>query len=250
MSTIPTLQTYLDLIPSPNNTQPKFIEWYQGCLQPFLNVQSLLASFNTAFSLDEAVGVQLDLIGQRLGQGRIVDFEPPGGLSPILDDETYRLVLRGKILKSHYNGTKQQIYDFWRQWFPQYGILIHDNQDMTVSVIISGITDDISQESIFAWGEEGPVFKGWGEGYWTGRLEGMTKSLIRNGYFVPNPSGVLINYSFSDVPLFGWDSETSAIKGWGEGYWIGPNPGSSPIVTLEGQLDFSTEDNSGLEPLL
>ena len=44
-------------------------------------------------------------------------------------------------------------------------------------------------------------------------------ALILNGFILPKPSGVRVNYEVLDNPLFGWDSETGFIKGWDEGKW-------------------------------
>ena len=48
----------------------------------------------------------------------------------------------------------------------------------------------------------------------------MTKSaLLFNGYIIPKPAGVRVNYTLQDKPLFGWDSDTAFIKGWDNGIW-------------------------------
>ena len=40
-----------------------------------------------------------------------------------------------------------------------------------------------------------------------------------NGYILPKPSGVRVDYSIVDSSLFGWDSDTQLIKGWDKANW-------------------------------
>ena len=44
-------------------------------------------------------------------------------------------------------------------------------------------------------------------------------ALLQLGYILPKPSGVHVNYEIQDKPLFGWNTNTSFIKGWDEGNW-------------------------------
>jgi hypothetical protein len=116
-----------------------------------------------------------------------IDIGPE--VSPILGDENYRMVLKAKIIENQWKGTKQEIYDFWDQFFPANPILILDNQDMTMDIIIYGMAPGIQQD------------------------------LVRNGYIVPKPAGVGINYNFPTQPLFAYEYETPYLAGYDIGYW-------------------------------
>jgi len=214
------LQDYLDLFPSPGNSKPLFMDWESANLKPIVDLQDFLNQIPSDFDLQTAVGVQLDIIGQLIGQPRTVDFTPEGGVSPVMNDDNYRLILLAKILKNNWKGTKQEIYDFWKTYFPKYAILIDDNQDMSMNAIIFGMPISIAGQKIFALGPETDTLKGLGEGYWGGFRKGILAEIVRAGYFVPKPAGVRINYSFVSTPVFGLGPESEFIKGLGTGSWI------------------------------
>jgi hypothetical protein len=69
---------YISLITSLYRTKPKFIAWLTALLTPLCQTNSLLKNFDAAFDLDQAVGVQLDILGQLIGVSRTVQFQPPG----------------------------------------------------------------------------------------------------------------------------------------------------------------------------
>lgn len=214
------LQDYLNLIPGPTNGKPKFMKWFQGTCQVLIDTQSAINSMIPAFDIANAVGARQDIIGQILGVSRTVDFIPPGGLNPVLDDDLYRVVLYAKILKNQWKGTVGEIYNFWHKFLPQYPILIQDKQNMTMHVSIYGTqAGDTTGEVIFSWNEETSTHKGWNESFWGGAQDGMLKNLIVNHYFMPKPAGVLVTYSFPTQPLFSFNVENSNFKGWNEGYW-------------------------------
>jgi len=47
----------------------------------------------------------------------------------------------------------------------------------------------------------------------TGSFTSIIQDLIVNGYIVPRPEGVLYNYIFGDLPIFGTDESTAFIAG-------------------------------------
>lgn len=186
---MPILSDYIGLIPYPNNNKPNFIAWLTGYVQLLLNNITMLESIIDAFNLELAVGDQLDVAGQILNLSRKVSFQPSGGASPVLDDDTYRIVLKAKVFQNQWKGTIPEIYDYWIKTFPEYPILIQDNQDMTMTVLVLGT---------------GP---------------GILQDLVVNGYFVPKPSGVRVNYGFSLNPIFSYGLDTTYLKGYNQGYW-------------------------------
>lgn len=108
--------------------------------------------------------------------------------SPILNDENYRLVLKAKIIQNKWRGTKHELYQFWAQYFPNNPILIADNQDMTMTVQVVGMT-------------------------------GLRQELVENGYIVPKPAGVRVNYVFAGEPVFAYDFDTEFLGGYDRGAW-------------------------------
>jgi hypothetical protein len=168
-------------------------ENYKQYVEAFLNLISpsvdCLNNFDVLFNLNNAVGDQLDKLGELVGIGRQLPIDDPD-IPATLDDETYRLVIRARILSNRWDGTIQGLRNILDALFAEVSYEIVDNQDMSYLItLISPTIDD------------------------------TLVALILNGFILPKPSGVRVNYEVLDNPLFGWDSETGFIKGWDEGKW-------------------------------
>jgi len=145
-------------------------------------------SLIAAFDIDQAVGVQLDTLGVILGASRTVGFTPSGGVSPVLDDNTYRVYLKAKVIFNQWNGQADYLFTAWRRLFPGGRIIITDNQNMTATIYTSGSFTSIIQD------------------------------LINNGYIVPRPETVQYNYIYGVLPKFGFDQNNSYIAGFDLGH--------------------------------
>lgn len=211
------LSDYLALIPGQNNQKPKFMAWLAACLQPLIDTQQFLLNIDSYFQIDTAIGVQLDMLGVILGRSRTVDFVPEGGVSPVLTDDLYRIVLKATILKNTWKGTKQEVFDFWSRVFPQYPLVIVDNQDMTMSYTIYGLPLDISAIHPFTYDDS---VNGYDAGYWVLIGGGILRELIRNHYLTPKPAGVLVTYSFPTTAIFAYDQNSTYLKGYEAGNWL------------------------------
>lgn len=159
-------------------------------LRKFDDVSQALVKMDTALDLDGAVGAQLDMLGATVGANRIVGFQPTGGVSPILDDTTYRLYIKAKIAQNQWDGTLPSLYPIWAALFPEGSIIIIDNQNMTADITLKGAFTSI------------------------------IKDLITNGYIVPRPEGVLYTYLFGVLPFFGFGESPGFIEGFGLGHWV------------------------------
>lgn len=120
---------YTGLITSEHADKPKFTAMVSAVAQCFVDQQNALGNFIPSFDLDEAVGDQLDTLGAWVGIGRRVrtpltgvyfsfdiagvgfdqgvwqgPFDPSTGIT-VLDDDTYRLLIRAKIGANHWDGT-------------------------------------------------------------------------------------------------------------------------------------------------
>ena len=160
------ITTYLNRITSQHKTKPKYMALVEARLQPFIDLARCLESFDAAFDLETAVGTQLDIIGQFVGLNRLLTFQPEGGISPLLQDDMYRILLKAKISKNNWDGTATGMYKLWETLFPEYTVLIRDNQDMTMTVYT-----DMSTPFLLA-------------------------QLIQHEYIIPKPMGVRFNYIF------------------------------------------------------
>lgn len=163
------VEKYIDLVTSQHKVQPNFIEWLSAPLNIMQDGIDNSNDIVNAFDIDTSIGVQLDVLGDIVGCSRQVDFQPTDGSSPVLDDYNYRMILKAKIAKNQWDGTTPDIYDIWNDIFPNYNLFIADNQDMTMTAKVIGITSILQQ------------------------------NLVQNGYVVPKPSGVNVNYQFADI---------------------------------------------------
>lgn len=283
---------YLNLLTSQYRNSKKLNALLYMLLKKFDDVSQCMVTMDTAFDLDYAVGPQLDALGQVVGVGRTVGFQPtsvtpisvsisaiqattysprtpgqwtavvvtlpgaapviqagtlltfngltnytqlngvtlewqplvyppvstnqillswPNGdttfypqapdtgtltsptlnISPILDDDTYRILIKARIGWNQWDGTIDSLYSLWQNLFPGGSIVILDNQNMTAAITL------------------------------TGTFTSIVKDLITNGYIIPRPEGVEYTFEFGVLPYFGFGSSPGFIAGFGEGHWAG-----------------------------
>jgi hypothetical protein len=176
---------------------PKLNGWLAANLQLFQDLIACAATFPYAFSIDTAFGAQLDVLGVIIGQPRQVSFQPSDGVSPILDDPTYRLLLRARIAQNHWDGKLPSFLAIWGSLFPGGTIQVQDNQDMTADVYIAGAFTSIVID------------------------------LISQGYIMPRPQGVLFTYPeggspgpLPSLPFLGFDRSDSQVAGFDLAHFI------------------------------
>ena len=186
---MPDVQRYLNMVTSQHQNKPKFKAWLTAPLTLVDDVAALVDVFDSKFDIDYAEGSQLDIVGQILGIARLVTFQPTDGSDPYLDDNMYRLILKAKILRNQWDGTIVQMYEMWNQVFSDAIFVLQDNQDMTLNVLVIGLSTQ------------------------------MEKDLTTNGYIIPKPQGVSMSFSYSDDPFFAYGLDTQDFKGYAEGYW-------------------------------
>ena len=180
---------YLKLVTSEHATSVNFIKYVKATLGMISPMVDVLDNFNTLFNLDVATGVQLDDIGSLVGISRTLPIDN-ADINPTLDDNAYRKVIRAKIMKNHWDGTMEGMYEIVSILYPNLVFDIIDNQDMTMAVYISNIG-----------------------------LSAQDKALLFNGFILPTPSGVGTNYHTIDAPVFSWDYDTINMNGWDEAIW-------------------------------
>ena len=209
---MPTLADYLAKIPSANATKPKFMAVLAAYLQPFVDIEAVLASMPALFDLDVAVGDQLDTVGEWVGITREISapivgvyfsldveglgldqgylqgkFDPTNGLVS-LDDDHYRLLLRAKIAANNWDGTAAgAVAAIAQLQIPDTKIFFQDNQDMSVTLGIAGVLPD-------------PV----------------TLAILTGGYLALKPVTVRMDIEVTSVngaPLFGLDVENANVSG-------------------------------------
>jgi hypothetical protein len=149
-----------------------------------------LNAFQAEFDIDSAVGAQLDAIGLWLGLPRdlivkVTDsyftfddtaaptetgwdygvwlgrFGDPTGIEAMPDD-VYRRALKAKAVSNRWDGTLAGIHAIWSAYAGSR-IVITDNQDMTMAITVQG------------------------------RLSGLEKALLKQGYITIRPAGVAVS---------------------------------------------------------
>lgn len=214
------LSQYTSLITSEHNEKPRFIAMVSLLGQWAVDRQNMLASIPGLFDIDDAVGQQLDWVGQWVGISRNLSipltgvyfsfdtaglgfdqgtwlgpFDPTTGLVS-LPDNAYRTLLYAVIAANNWDGTVPGAYTAWNTIFEPlgYSILIEDGQDMTMTVALIGPTPDA-----------------------------VTLALFTGGYLNLRPAGVGITFYYTqsvpNVPIFGFDAENSSISGFDVGAW-------------------------------
>ena len=183
------LDGYRRLLTSEYKTRPRLTSWLLWLLSEGLTYKNTVQEFLDAFNLDTAVGVQLDIIGRIVGVDRLLSFHPVSGDSPRMNDSTYRMVIKAKIIQNTWKGTLDELYEAWAVLFPEVRYFqIQDLQDMTYNVVIMGAFTPLERE------------------------------LIANGYIIPKPEGVRINLltitDTSGLPLFAYDMDTYLLSGY------------------------------------
>jgi hypothetical protein len=240
---------FLDLITSEHNTKPKFVLTLQSVTDPLTSIISLTTSMPVRFDLDFAVGQQLDILGEWIGQSRDVSiplqvyfsldtpllgfdlgtwkgrFDSLTGLVSLPDD-SYRTLLRAVIIANYWDGTKEVAYEAWSTLFgADYRILIIDNP----------FTNDY-----FSFDASTLGFDSGGRWYDARRAEGnmtmsiallsrkeldaVTRLMFENGLLDLKPEAVKlvahITQTVVNFPLFGFDYEISDnILGFDVGAW-------------------------------
>ena len=210
---------YSDLIIPWYANQPRFVQMVEDTSSILVGLRDFIAHLPEDFDLDEAVGVQLDVVGQWVGRSRFIriplsnmwfsfDDAPRGfdlgyWMGPYdqsygiarLDDDVYRNLLYGKIISNNWDGSVDQALTAMRLMIP----------DLTTNLIIDNRGDDSIDFGI------------------SGRVPDNLKiSLWHQDYLPFKPAGKKSYYlvtSIDTYPLFGFDVQNAYISGWDTGTW-------------------------------
>lgn len=220
------MSRYTDLITNYHRGKSLFVDHIDLSTRPLTDVSTSLGGLITAFDIDDAVGDQLDILGEWIGRTRIVSqpiagvyfswdtdglgydqgvwqgpFDPDTGYTS-LSDETYRVILKAKIAINNWDGTNDSLPGILDTALQNSGLTMQivDNQDMTISVWVFPDTTiaDVSLELLAA---------------------------IRQGYLTVKAAGVYTGEILTPSTgnqFFGFDIENQYIAGFDEGAWGAP----------------------------
>mgnify|MGYP000894536256 FL=1 len=127
--------SYLDLITSEHRSSPRFMATVAVLLKQSDAAFMIGLQMDEELDIDEAYGAQQDILGELVGQPRNLDFIPVNGESSVLDTQSYRMMLKFKVLKNQWDGNIESLEQLWNELFTEK-IKIRDNQDMTMTIIM------------------------------------------------------------------------------------------------------------------
>ncbi|QXG55970.1 DUF2612 domain-containing protein [Pantoea jilinensis] len=222
------MSKYTDRITNYHRGKPLFVEHIDLSTQPLNDTSIALQSLLTAFDIDSAIGVQLDVLGEWIGRTRIVSqpisgvyfsfdtdglgwdqgvwqgpYDPDSGFTSLSDD-TYRTVLKAKIAINNWDGQNDSLPPILETALEGSGLKMQivDNQDMTISVLVLPEIDIalVSRELIAAIKQGYLTVKA--AGVWAGDIQ--TPSIL-------TPS--------VGTKFFGFDMDNEFIAGFDDGAW-------------------------------
>lgn len=231
------IDTYLNRVPAQHREKPKFRATLEASLSPFVQLGNLMESVPSLYDVDSAIGSQLDVVGEWVGITRVINsaiegvyfslddtadvgfdsgvwrgpYDPISGIVS-LDDDTYRTLIRLKILANMWDGTVEKAYSSWKSVFNgEQGIVIEDHQDMSITIGITGLDMTPAQKGLFS--KQISPFKPAGVRIST--------------YFVP---------SEENAPFFALDTEGPDLAGFDVGAWAQPIVLSSETETRDARV--------------
>lgn len=250
-----TIADYLAKVTYPNDKQPNYMAVLAGVLQPFSDLQVFLNGMPSQFDLDSAIGAQLDVAGQWIGQSRNITIPIPdvwfsfgdanrgfgrgvwkgpyaqGTMIDALDDDTYRRLLKAKVLANSWDGTLRQGQAILNAFF----------NDPATYVFIEDRAQISTPRNFFAFGDPA---RGFGASVWyspgetvssaarldismaicvAGKIPSVVLLSILEQNLIPiKPAGVeadVVVTSVNGAPLFGFGAQNQYISGFGSGAW-------------------------------
>jgi hypothetical protein len=162
---------YTALITSQHANKPKFRAMVESLAGAIGDITAAIQSIPQQFDIDDAVGKQLDIAGEWVGQSRVVtgvltlgyfgfadnlvakpfgeegnaaiggrfweEGEPFTGTAVLADPE-YRLVLKAKIIRNHYDGSGlEEIEDALQILFGVPGV-VRDDGSLNLDIVVHG----------------------------------------------------------------------------------------------------------------
>lgn len=162
------MRDYEALAPGWNRGKPKWLAFLRLILSQPVQMMEMLDSYTETFSIDTAVGRQLDMLGEMVGASRVLPFAPATAPRR-LADEDYRLLIRATVAQNAWDGTNESASAIFGVIFPALGIVLEDKQDMSINVIIRGTLTKIQAE------------------------------MINAGLLIPHPAGVTMTYEIPET---------------------------------------------------
>ena len=124
---------YLDLIPTENSRKPKFMRFVEAIITPGLHLQSAIQNYG-AFDVNNAVGKQLDILGEYIGISRELNYVPPSG-ETVLGDTDFSMLVRMRVAQEAWSGSNDEVMDIYSiAAGNDLNIYYEDNLDCSINV--------------------------------------------------------------------------------------------------------------------
>lgn len=213
-------ETYLELITSWHRGRPRFEQVVDKSTEPLRGLQTFLGHVPQDFDLDEAIGAQLDVVGEWVGRSRWIKIpipniffafdDPVRGLDKgiwfgiydfqwgieRLDDDTYRQLLYAKIAANNWDGRVETADNALRT-------ILKESEDTNLY-----IEDRMDGSMLFGVSQKIPSV--------------LMLMLFSAGYVPLNPGGVITYYvvnSVNNTPNFGFDVSNDSVAGFDQSSW-------------------------------
>lgn len=141
---------YLEKITSAHITRPRFMAWLRALLDLACASGTLAEMMDAAFYIEQAVGAQLDVIGNIVGISRKLPYTSTSMADGVMQDSEYRNAIKAKILRNQWDGTNGSLPLLWQAVYPSLQMSYTDNQDMTMTVTVRGSVSTSLNEMIQA----------------------------------------------------------------------------------------------------
>ncbi|QUG75956.1 DUF2612 domain-containing protein [Erwinia sp. E602] len=253
------MSKYTELITNYHAGKPLYFQHIDLSTRPLSDTAAAAAGMITAFDIDTAAGEQLDILGQWIGRARSVarpitgiyfefdaervgfeqgiwqgPFDPDDGFINLSDD-VYRVVLKAKIGINNWNGQNDTLPPIIESALAGTGIVmsIVDNQDMTISVLITVDAEylmPVIDRLIFDSGINHGPYIPLPDDYKPSRydinpIEKLPAELvfvIRSGFLTVKAAGVRVREVVTPsngYKFFGFDIDNDYMAGFDAGAW-------------------------------
>ena len=115
----------------------RFERFMESILQPIVDLGAMIEN-KDSYSIDTAVGPQLDYIGEAFGISRELSYIPTDG-SRMMDDEEYRTILKMRSAQLLWDGGNKQASEIYINVLRSVATITYeDSMDGTVEIAFNG----------------------------------------------------------------------------------------------------------------
>lgn len=215
------------------NNKPVFDKYMRLMNVGVEELSEVLRQLMQERSIDTARGAQLDILGDIVGQPRVLvnaeglpffgflghqraesfgdendptvggfwwDENQPQAGDYVLDDNKYRLFIKAKIMKNSFQGTAEDVIRFIQFVFNVENVQVSDYGRGTVTILVEDSLDELEKYLLYYFLDEGS----------------------HNSHFIPKVLGV--NYRFGFIPKESFFSYLGAPNAAGYG-WLDEDTG-------------------------